>query len=245
MEQKVIATVGGHQITEAEVEAFIRSLPREQQVYASHPDFRKQCVDQLIAVYALAKYGEEEKLDETEKFKAILENARKDILAQMAIGKIFEGITISDEEIREYFEANKARFAKGASVHAKHILVDSEDKCNELLESIVSGGKAFEDVAKESSTCPSGANGGDLGEFGRGQMVKEFEDAAFAAEIGHIVGPVKTQFGYHLIKVEDKKEAGESNLEEVKDQIRAELSQKKQEEAYRAKVDELKKKYMD
>ena len=130
-----------------------RKLPREQQVYASHPDFRKQCVDQLIAVYALAKYGEEEKLDETEKFKAILENARKDILAQMAIGKIFEGITISDEEIREYFEANKARFAKGASVHAKHILVDSEDKCNELLESIVSGGKAFEDVAKESSTC--------------------------------------------------------------------------------------------
>ena len=245
MEQKVIATVGGHQITEAEVEAFIHSLPREQQVYASHPDFRKQCVDQLIAVYALAKYGEEEKLDETEKFKAILENARKDILAQMAIGKIFEGITISDEEIREYFEANKARFAKGASVHAKHILVDSEDKCNELLESIVSGGKAFEDVAKESSSCPSGANGGDLGEFGRGQMVKEFEDAAFAAEIGHIVGPVKTQFGYHLIKVEDKKEAGESNLEEVKDQIRAELSQKKQEEAYRAKVDELKKKYMD
>ena len=153
MEKTVEAVICGHEITSAEVDAFIASLPREQQVYASHPDFRKQCVDQLIAVYALAKYGEEEKLDETEKFKAILENARKDILAQMAIGKIFEGITISDEEVREYFEANKARFAKGASVHAKHILVDSEDKCNELLESIVSGGKAFEDVAKESSTC--------------------------------------------------------------------------------------------
>ena len=160
-----------------------------------------------------------------------LQNARKDILAQMAIGKIFEGITISDEEVREYFEANKARFAKGASVHAKHILVDSEDKCNELLESIVSGGKAFEDVAKESSTCPSGANGGDLGEFGKGQMVKEFE-------------PVKTQFGYHLIKVEDKKKAEDAKLDDVKEQIKSEIMQKKQQEAYTAKVEELKKKYM-
>ena len=175
---------------------------------------------------------------------ADLENARKDILAQMAIGKIFEGIIISDEEIREYFEANKARFAKGASVHAKHILVDSEDKCNKLLESIVSGGKAFEDVAKESSTCPSGANGGDLGEFGKGQMVKEFEDAAFAAEIGHVVGPVKTQFGYHLIKVEDKKEAEDAKLDDVKEQIKSEIMQKKQQEAYTAKVEALKKKYM-
>ena len=215
MEKTVEAVICGHEITSAEVDAFIASLPREQQVYASHPDFRKQCVDQLIAV-----------------------------LAQMAIGKIFEGITISDEEIREYFEANKARFAKGASVHAKHILVDSEDKCNELLESIVSGGKAFEDVAKESSTCPSGANGGDLGEFGKGQMVKEFEDAAFAAEIGHVVGPVKTQFGYHLIKVEDKKEAEDAKLDDVKEQIKSEIMQKKQQEAYTAKVEELKKKYM-
>ena len=77
MEKTVEAVICGHEITSAEVDAFIASLPREQQVYASHPDFRKQCVDQLIAVYALAKYGEEEKLDETEKFKAILEMQEK------------------------------------------------------------------------------------------------------------------------------------------------------------------------
>ena len=78
MEQKVIATVGGHQITEAEVEAFIRSLPREQQAYASHPDFRKQCEEQLIAVYAFAKIRrKKEKIDETEEFKNVMENARK------------------------------------------------------------------------------------------------------------------------------------------------------------------------
>ena len=244
MEKTVEAVICGHEITSAEVDAFIASLPREQQVYASHPDFRKQCVDQLIAVYALAKYGEEEKLDETEKFKAILENARKDILAQMAMRKLFATVNVTDDEIKEYYEANKSKYSKGASVHAKHILVDNEEKCTELLNAITSGEKVFEDVAKESSTCPSGANGGDLGEFGKGQMVKEFEDAAFAAEIGHVVGPVKTQFGYHLIKVEDKKEAEDAKLDDVKEQIKSEIMQKKQQEAYTAKVEALKKKYM-
>lgn len=160
MEQKIIATVGGHQITEAEVEAFIHSLPREQQVYAAHPDFRKQCEEQLIAVYAFAKYGEEEKIDETEEFKNVMENARKDILAQMAMRKLFATVNVTDDEIKEYYEANKSKYSKGASVHAKHILVDNEEKCTELLNAITSGEKVFEDVAKESSTCPSGANGG-------------------------------------------------------------------------------------
>ena len=149
MEQKIIATVGGHQITEAEVEAFIHSLPREQQAYAAHPDFRKQCEEQLIAVYAFAKYGEEEKIDETEEFKNVMENARKDILAQMAMRKLFATVNVTDDEIKEYYEANKGKYSKGASVHAKHILVDNEEKCTELLNAITSGEKVFEDVAKE------------------------------------------------------------------------------------------------
>ena len=244
MEQKVIATVGGHQITEAEVEAFIRSLPREQQAYASHPDFRKQCEEQLIAVYAFAKYGEEEKIDETEEFKNVMENARKDILAQMAMRKLFATVNVTDDEIKEYYEANKSKYSKGASVHAKHILVDNEEKCTELLNAITSGEKVFEDVAKESSTCPAGAYGGDRGEFGRGQMVKEFEDAAFTAEIGAIVGPVQTQFGYHLIKVEEKKDAAVADFEEVKNSIRNLLLQQIQNKVYSDKVKELREKYV-
>ena len=245
MEQKIIATVGGHQITEAEVEAFIHSLPREQQAYAAHPDFRKQCEEQLIAVYAFAKYGEEEKIDETEEFKNVMENARKDILAQMAMRKLFATVNVTDDEIKEYYEANKSKYSKGASVHAKHILVDNEEKCTELLNAITSGEKVFEDVAKESSTCPSGANGGDLGEFGRGQMVKEFEDAAFDAEIGKVVGPVKTQFGHHLIKVEKKNESSTASFDEVRGQIYQQLMAEKQNDAYTTKVNELKEKYLE
>ena len=83
---------------------------------------------------------------------------------------------------------------------ARHILVDSEEKCIELKQQIADGAD-FADVAKEHSSCPSSGRGGDLGEFGRGQMVPEFDEVVFSAEVGSVEGPVKTQFGYHLLEV--------------------------------------------
>ncbi|MCX6657589.1 MAG: peptidylprolyl isomerase [Euryarchaeota archaeon] len=85
-------------------------------------------------------------------------------------------------------------------VHATHILVKGEDKAKELLTK-VNAGESFGDLAKKHSDCPSGKKGGDLGWFGRGQMVKEFEEAAFNGQKGATVGPVKTQFGWHIIKI--------------------------------------------
>ena len=89
-------------------------------------------------------------------------------------------------------------------VHAAHILVKGEDKARELLAK-VNAGESFSELAKKHSDCPSGKKGGDLGWFGRGQMVKEFEDAAFNGQKGATVGPVKTQFGFHLIKILEQK----------------------------------------
>jgi peptidyl-prolyl cis-trans isomerase C len=88
-------------------------------------------------------------------------------------------------------------------VRASHILVKTENEANELLNKINSG-ESFEDIAKDVSLCPSGAAGGDLGYFGKGMMVKEFEDAAFALEKGQVSKPIQTQFGWHLIKLTDK-----------------------------------------
>jgi len=87
-----------------------------------------------------------------------------------------------------------------ARASARHILVDSEEKCNELKVEIEDG-KSFEEVAKENSQCPSSAQGGDLGEFGPGQMVPEFDKVVFSGDVGVLYGPVKTQFGYHLLEV--------------------------------------------
>lgn len=244
MSQEILAVVAGEVITKADLDTYLQGVPREQQAYASNPAFREQFLEQLISLYLFAKKGEEDKLEETEEFQKVMANARREILAQFAMRETLKDITVSDEQIEAFYEVNQNQFKKGETVSAKHILVDSEEKCNELLAAINAGEKTFEDAARECSTCPSGQKGGDLGEFGRGQMVPEFDKAAFDAEIGQVIGPVQTQFGYHLIKVEAKKEAAVATLEEVKEPIRRNLLQQKQNQVYTDAINALKEKYV-
>jgi peptidyl-prolyl cis-trans isomerase C len=88
---------------------------------------------------------------------------------------------------------------------ARHILVPSEADC-QTLKNMIEGGEDFADIAKQHSKCPSGQQGGDLGEFGPGQMVREFDEVVFSGEVGKVLGPVKTQFGYHLIEITSRSE---------------------------------------
>ena len=245
MSKEVLAVVGGEEITEELFNTFLQGVPKEQQAYLSNPQFREQCLEQLISLFLFAKKGQEEKLNETEEFKNIIVNAKRDVLAQLAMRETMKDVTVFEEEVKEYYDANQAQYQKGTTVSAKHILVTSEEKCNEILAAITSGEKAFEEAAQEFSTCPSGQRGGDLGTFGKGQMVPEFEQAAFAAEIGQVVGPVKTQFGFHLIKVEAKNEATVASFEDVKENIKRTLVQQKQNQVYNETVAELKEKYLE
>ena len=242
--QEILATVAGVQITEADLDMFLRTIPQEQRKYASNPQFRGHFLEQMISLYAFAQLAEELKLEETEVYQKNIEHAKRNILAQLAVEEIMKDITATEEEAKAFYEGNPQHFQKDATVSAKHILVAEEADCLAILEAIKNG-KAFEEAAKESSTCPSGAQGGDLGEFGKGQMVKEFEEAAFAAEIGEVVGPVKTQFGYHLIKVEKKNEPSVVPYEEVAEKIKQTVLQQKQNQAYSTKLSELMSKYVE
>ena len=244
-EQKILATVDGVNITDAEVDAFIASLPREQQMYAQNPDFREQCFNEVLSLHLYAKMGKEEKLDETEEFAKYMESAKKDILSQLAMRKVLSAVEVTSEECREYYNDHKSRFQREASASAKHILVDTEEKCLEIMEAIKSGEKEFEQAAREFSSCPSGAKGGDLGTFGPGQMVPEFDKVTFEAPIGEVVGPVKTNFGYHIIKVEDRTEAKIAEFEMVESQVRRIVTQQKQADVYAAKFAELREKYLE
>ena len=167
-----------------------------------------------------------------DKFKEIVE---KDI---PIIKKI-----MTKKEAKEYYKANENQFMAGETVHAKHILVDDEDKCQEILEKIIGEETTFEDAAKEFSTCPSKEKGGDLGAFGRGQMVKEFDEAVFTAEVGKVIGPVKTDFGYHLIRVDELTGGEQSEFAEVYPQIMQQLTTEKQNKKYMAVRQEMIEKY--
>lgn len=136
------------------------------------------------------------------------------LLPPLALQKLTtEGINVTAEDIRAYYDENEEQF--GEQIRASHILVEDEDTANELLERIEAG-EDFADLAREYSTDPgSGARGGDLDFFGSGVMVGPFEEAAFALEIGEISEPVESDFGFHIIKVTDKRDQFEDYEEEI------------------------------
>ncbi|MBQ7398948.1 MAG: peptidylprolyl isomerase [Clostridia bacterium] len=163
------------------------------------------------------------------------------MLINFAASKVLDEVKpATDEEIRKYYDDNIDKFQKGESVNASHILVDSEDKANELLSKINAGEISFEDAARENSTCPSKENGGNLGEFTRGQMVPEFDEAVFSMEVGAVSTPVKTQFGYHLIKLVSKSEASTYDFDEIKGQLTEMVNQEKRQAAFQSKINQLK-----
>jgi peptidyl-prolyl cis-trans isomerase C len=168
---------------------------------------------------------------------------RKNLVSDLKIRKLFEketaGITnITDEAVAKYYEDNKAQFNMPETTHARHILVKVDKNADEATKAakkteiegyrkqLVDGTAKFEDLAAKHSDCPSGKRGGDLGTFGRGQMVPEFDKAAFEQEIDAIGPVIETSFGYHIIQVTERTKAGERALDDVKDEIKEHLTNK-------------------
>lgn len=241
-ENPILATVNGKEITQKDVYVFLNELGPQVAMQFQSPDGMKRVVDELINQELLYFDAIENSFDEEETYKLALEKVKENVLKQYAFNKIISGISVTEEEISEYYNENKMHFQTPESVRASHILVKEEDEAKKIQKEI-NEGLSFEEAAKKYSTCPSKENGGDLGEFTKGQMVKEFEDAAFSIEEGKLSEPVKTQFGYHLIKVQYKKKAEMSSLEEVKDQINEQMIMLKQQEKYLDKTQELRSKY--
>ncbi len=152
-------------------------------------------------------------------------------------------VKVSDQDVKEYYEKNKEKFAPVTQVRASHILVKSEEEAKKIEERLKKG-EDFAEIAKKSSIDTATAkNGGDLGYFSRGQMDPDFETAAIKLKKGEISEPVKTKTGYHIIKVTDKKFAPAVEFEKIKNLISQNLMAEKQKEVFDSYIDGLKKSY--
>lgn len=243
MENKVLAVVAGNEITEKDLNEAVLKYPENRRGMFSSEQGKKQLLEQMISFELFYNFGKESALDKTNEFEKELEKFKKELLTQMVVNKVMSEVTVIDDDALKFYEENKEMFSEPESVTAKHILVSSEEECIDIKKEIEDGTVTFEDAASKYSTCPSKEQGGNLGSFSRGMMVPEFEEAAFNAEIGEVTESVKTQFGYHLIKLESKNPAKELSFEEVKDQVVNQLIQQSQQKKYFDVVSELSAKY--
>lgn len=243
MENKVLATIAGNEIKESDLQNIIARYPEDKRAYFNTDEAKKQLLEQIVSFELLNILGKELKLDETQEYEDNVKQAQKDILTQLTLNKLLLEVTVTDEDALNYYNNNKNLFTQPATVTAKHILVDDKALCEQIKKELDENELTFEEAASKYSTCPSKEEGGNLGSFGRGMMVPEFEEAAFNLELNVVSEPVQSQFGYHLIKVEDKNEGKEADFDEIKSQIVNKLLQEAQQRKYLDVVKELEAKY--
>ncbi|MDH3474567.1 MAG: peptidylprolyl isomerase [Rhodospirillales bacterium] len=220
-EDPLVATVNGEKIYRSEVLETAKSLPAQyqQQLDQIFPTL----VERIVDFRLLAAAASEAKLEEDEEVKRRMEELRKGVLREVYLERqIAERVT--DEALQGSYQDFIAANPPQAEIKASHILLEDEAAAKEVISEL-DGGADFAELAKERSTGPSGPNGGDLGFFTADQMVPEFSQAAFALEPGkHSAAPVQTQFGWHVIKVMERREGAAPPFEELQDQLRDEAS---------------------
>lgn len=173
-----------------------------------------------------------------------LEDLKEDILSYLKVKKLLEPrLTVTEEEVEEYFENNKSLFDQPEQVEASHILVDDEETAKEVKRKLDEGADFAQLAAEYSKDTNNAQNGGQLGYFGRGEMVDEFEEVAFSMKVGEISDPVKTDYGYHIIKVTGHKEAKAANLEDSRADIEDILKNQKLNTEYETWLNEKKAEY--
>ncbi len=218
----VVAIINGTEVHRTEVEFVARSLPEQMQNVPMEQIY-PMLLDRVIDFKLLETEAESQKLADDPEVQPALAQARANVLRDAMLRKTVDARSTDDALKARYEEMKGDEGFSFEEVHARHILLASEDDAKAVITDL-EGGADFAELAKEKSTGPSGPQGGDLGYFKMGQMVPEFGDAAFSMEIGSTSAePVKTQFGFHVIKVEDKRKV-EPSFEETEPQIRQELA---------------------
>ena len=222
----VLARVNGAEIRQSDLDLAEEELGAAQLAQMDPATKRENLLSYVIDLKIVAKAAEDKKLGETEAFKKSLAFARERLLMDRLLTDEAKAAT-TDANMRKVYEEAAQQMGNDEEVRARHILVETEDEAKQIAEQLKKGGD-FAELAKAKSKDPGASDGGDLGYFTKEQMVPEFSKVAFELEPGKISDPVKSQFGWHIIKVEDKRKKQAPTFEQVKPQIETYVTRKAQ-----------------
>lgn len=245
-QEKIVARVGPEVITKDELYNFMVQQTGQEaldnlvvkkiiELEAENQNIKVTADEIDKEVEDLAKYygGKDAMTQTLAMYNINLDQVREDVTVNIKLEKLLsQRIEITDQEVQEHFQVNQEAYAVEEQIKVSHILVDSEETAQEIT-TLLAEGRNFADLAEEYSTDTGSKNqGGNLGMVTRGEMVEEFEQAAFAMQPGQISDPVKSEYGYHIIKVDEKTEARPGTLEENYEKIKDNLFQQKMELEY-------------
>lgn len=237
-ENKLIAEVNGVKIYQEDLFNLLAAM--EDKARFNSKEGLNVLADELVNQELLLQDAKENKLDNEEEFVKELEIVKNNMLKNYAMHKIFEKVSVSEDEIENYYEENKDTLFSPVTYTASHILLESEEMADKVLDQI-NEGLDFKEAAKKYSLDPTKDNGGSLGSFPKGVMVKEFQEGLDKLKIGEISRPIKTQFGYHIIKLDNKMDSS-NTYDDIKDKVKSTYEMVKRQEKYIEKIKDLTKK---
>lgn len=238
---ETVATYSGKKLTADAVLKEMERLPPPSRAYLNAPDRKKQFVENIILNDLLFEEGRKEGFDKDEEIDRQVTDLRKRLVVQRVMRKYQTPPDVSDDQAKKHYDDNPNLYST-TQVRAAHILVKDEKLATELLAKLKAAPDTFAEVAKANSTdTMSAQKGGDLGMFGQGRMVPEFERVAFGLKVDELSDVVKTQYGFHIIKVTERKEGERKPFDQVKEQIKATLRNKQLQDQTQGHMDELKK----
>jgi peptidyl-prolyl cis-trans isomerase C len=236
--ETILSSFNGQTITLGEFNQLWDQIPENNKLQLTKSNVLDQIISEKLLIQEAKNRGLEQDKDVLEQIK----NTTEQILVQFLIEKEIIGkVKVEDQEALTYYEENKNNFITKEQVYLYNILVETEEVAQDILEKLKAGGD-FIELAKEKSTGPSAAEGGDLGYISKGDLIPEIENVVFALEIGSISDIIKSQYGFHILKVTDKKPEVLKTFEEVKEEITPTLLSTKQKKAFDNLLEELKSK---
>lgn len=238
---EAVATYKGRTLTSGQVTQELERLPAPSRSYLAAPDRKRQFVENLVMNDLLFQEGQKQGFDRDAEIERQVADLRKRLVVQRVMKQYQTPPTISDEMVKAQYDQNPGLYST-TQIRASHILVKDEDEAKAILAQLRANPEKFADLAREKSTDTTSAKkGGDLGMFGQGRMVPDFERTAFALKTGDISDVVKTQYGFHIITVTERKEGDAKPFDQVKEQIRATLRNKGLQDQVQGHFDDLKK----